>query len=252
MAEKYLGAVAQSSDFKIQELIRTIDATLGDVNPSGLPTGQNCLSIIKFISSFENFDKFVTPGFKQVISDEINKSSGKQNVREHVKTILMFPRNSYLPWLELKVNADIIDDIKNSTKDIKFKLEIVEGKVYGLCISDKKITQIVFDKVNHMIPELRLNSETAHITIVNSNIVADIGQDKVNSFLKTFNEEFTVNTNKIKSTFSEDWSRFGECYVIELDCPYIDNFIVHFNKEFNKTVKITKHTTFAIKPRSLF
>jgi len=87
---------------------------------------------------------------------------------------------------------------------------------------------------------------------VNSNVVADIGQTNVEKFIQGFDHEFIVTTGKKNRHFSEDWSRFGECYVIELECPYLDEFLIKFNEEFKKNIKITKHTTFAIQPRSLW
>ena len=252
MADKYLGSFANSNEFKIQELIRVLDATLGEVNSAGLQTGQNCLSIIKFLSSFEGFKNFVSPDYAEHIEQEVQKSEGKQNVREHVKKVLMYPRTGYLPWVEFETAPQVIEEIREEADEVKFKLQVVEGKVYGVCTSEKKLNELVFDKVKEQLPALRLNFETCHITIVNSNIVADIGQENVERFIQDFNHEFTVTTGKIKSTFSEDWSRFGECYVIELECPYVDEFLTKFNEKFKKNVKITKHTTFAIQPRSLW
>jgi len=240
--------------FKFQELVRIIDATLGEVNPSGLPTGQNSLSIIKFISSFNGMDQFLPSDFRDKIKEELNKTNEKENVREHVKKILTYPKTGYSPWTEQEFDQDLLDQIKLKCENVKFKIQLVEGKVYGLCISPgDKVNDIVFNELkDKLLKGLRLNFETSHITIVNSNVVADIGIDKVISFIKNFDQEFCVETGKIKSTFSEDWSRFSECYVVELECEYIDNFIEKFNKEFNKTIKITKHSTFAIKPRSLW
>jgi len=55
IANKYLGSVVNTNEFKIQKLIRVLDATIREVNPERLMTGQNCLSIIKFLFSFEGF-----------------------------------------------------------------------------------------------------------------------------------------------------------------------------------------------------
>ena len=104
-----MGDNRNTNDFKIQELVRILDATLCDLNPNGLSTGQNCLNIIKFISSFEGFDKFVSTELNDAMKREIVLSDGKQNVREHVKKILMYPRTTYLPWND--GNTKLIDEL---------------------------------------------------------------------------------------------------------------------------------------------
>lgn len=242
-----------SNDSKILELIRVIDATLGDVNPNGLVTGHNCLSIIKFISSFEGFDKFVTPEFKSVIQEEVKRSSDKQNVREHAKKILTYPRVGYAPWDNFEVEENIITEIQKEGQNVKFQFDIIEGKVYAKCTTSTNLVEIAYNKLKNKLPEfLRRNFETCHITIINSNVVADIGISNVQQFVQKYDKTFNVRTGKIKSTVSEDWSRFAECYVIEIECQEIDDFLREFNKEFNKSIKITKHITFAIRPRSIW
>jgi len=106
-------------------------------------TGQNCLSIIKFLSSFEGFKNFV-----EYIEQEIQKAEGKQNVSEHVKKILMYPRTGYLPCIDFEAHPQILEEIKQEAKEIKFKLQSVEGKVYGMCTSEKKLNELVFNKVH--------------------------------------------------------------------------------------------------------
>ena len=250
---RYLGAFSETNDFKIQELIRIIDATLGDVNPNGLHTGHNALAIIKFLSCFPGLDRFVSENFFEEIQKQVQLSITKDNVRENVKKVLMHPRNAYLPWVDYAVDKELVSEIERKVGEARFKIKIVEGKVYGVCQVQPTVNKIVFEYLKDKLPvNLKENIETCHITIVNSNIVSDIGVQKVESFMEKFNLEFVVGTGKIKSTFSEDWSRFGECYVIEITCAYIDGFLESFNKEFNKNVKIQKHITFAIEPRSVW
>lgn len=252
MADKYLGSSANTNEFKFQEMIRILDATLAEINPKGLLDGQNCRSIIRFFSSLEGFDKFVSKEFAEHIDQEFGNTKESGNVRGPVKKVLMYPRMSYLPWVDFETLPKILDEIKEDSKRVGFKLQIIDGKVYGSCISVIQLDEIVFDKVKDQLPSLQPNTEPCHITIVNSNIVADIGQANVEKFIKDFDQEFTVTTGKIKSTFSEDWSVFSECYVIEIECPYIDDFLSKFNQEFGKNINPAKHITFAIKLRSLW
>lgn len=252
MAQRYLGQIADTREFKIQELIRVIDATISEMNPSGLPSGQNCMSIIKFLSTFPGFDQFVSQNFRQHVNDQVAQSFGKDNVREHVKKILMYPTDTYLPWSNFDVESELLNQIQSDALNIKFRLRIVEGKVYGVCLSEQTLNDVVFDKLKDRLPGLKPNVETCHITVVNSNIVADIGQSIVDDFLKQYDFEFSITTGAIKSTFSQDWSRFSECFVIEVQCDYIDRFLNDFNQSFAKKINVSKHITFAIKPRSLW
>jgi len=252
MAERYLGSFTETNEFKVQELTRILDATLETINPEGLHTGSNAISIIAFLSSFPGFSKFVTPEFYEHIREQLKLSGEKENVREHVKKILTYPRTGYLPWVNFIINPEIIEEIREEVCNITFKISLIDGKVYALCISEKKLNEVVFNHVKESLNFLEQNTESCHITIVNSNIVSDIGESDVEAFISEFDKEFTVTIGNIKSTFSEDWSRFGECYVIEVQCTYIDDFLFKFNQRFNKNIKIAKHTTFAIKPRSLW
>ncbi len=254
MADKYLGSYVDSNEFKIQELIRTLDATLKVVNPEGAMTGQNCLSIIKFISSFEGFKEFVSPEFVDCISSEIKNAESKTNVRDQTKRVLMYPRDKYLPWKEVNVSSEILEEIRKEAECVEFMLRVVDGTIYGRCVTSETLDDITFGLTKHICEAygLKPNPKACHITIINANIVASVGAENVFEFVQEFNQEFTVVTGKIKSTFSEDYTSFGECYVVEIECPYIDKFLEEFNHKFEKNVKIAKHVTFAVQPRSLW
>ena len=243
--------MTSSNDFKFQELARILDATLGGINPEGLVTGQNALKILEFLSNFDCMDHFVSTEFMQHIKKEIAASESKINVREQVKKILVYPRVGYAPWNEFHVNDEDLSVIKQQTKDIKFKIALVEGKVYAQCLSPITINDVIFDFMKSKLgPEFVKNVETSHVTLVNSNVVADIGIDKVQDFINQWQESFSLETGKIKSTFSEDWSRFSECFVVEIFCNYLTQFIQAFSSL--KKINPTLHMTFAIKPRDLF
>lgn len=243
------------NNFKFQELVRIVDATLGNINEKGLNDGTNCLNVINFLANFKGMETFIGNEFKSFIDKEMDAAKNKENVREHVKKILMYPNFSYPPWVPVNVSDYLLDQMKEEIQGIKFQITLVNGKVYGLCISDTKLTDIVYDKLiehNILDDSLEKNIETCHITLVNSNVVHDLGIDNIKEFISKYNDEFAVTTGKIKSTFSEDWSRFSDCYVIEIFCEYINNFLADFNSHFKKSIKMSPHITFAIKSRDLF
>lgn len=236
-----------TNDFKFQELCRTVDATTSSYNHNGLINGTSCLAFINIQVPYVK--GYVSNLFYELITREIALAEGKTNVREHVKKILTYPLKGYLPWKEhdYVLNCDV--------SDIKFNIFIKDGKVYAFSpdIMATRIYNLVHPPNTILNPE---NAQDTHITLVNSNIVADIGIGKINSFIDEYFKykfkEFSVNIENVKSTVSYDWPVFSECYVIEVISNTISHFIESFNDEFNKKVNPILHVTFAVKPRSLF
>lgn len=244
--EKYIGERSSTRDFTFQELVRILDSTLFQINDDG-PTGKNCLKIISFLSGLEGIG--ISDGLRKVIDEETKKAHEKQNVREHVKKILKYPIEGYLPWVEENVPQTVLSEINDIAKHIRFSIGLKEGKIYALCTSNETLTDVVFSRVN--VDSAEKNDESSHVTIVNSNVVHDLGIDNVENFLKSYTDSFTLETGKIKSTFSEDWSRFSTCYVIEIKSPFIEKFLKDFNCRFNTKLRVSPHVTFAIKPRQI-
>jgi hypothetical protein len=237
---------------KIQELTRIMDATLASVNPSGLSTGQNAMEIIKFISQFPGMNNYVDVDFSDLMDTEIKKSTGKNNVREHVKKIWMYPKYAYDPWSLLELDSKILSDIHQKLSDIKFKFKITDGKVYLCPVNGESFSDMVYNQTkpyleNDIIP----NIESSHVTVINSNIVYDCEINNVVQFIENYSDEFSLEFDKIKSTTSNDWSVFSKCYVIEVKSDYLTNFISNFNQQFGKSIKPSPHITFAIKPRKM-
>lgn len=245
------------SDEKFQELVRIIDATLGNVNPDGLITGQNALAIIQFLSQFPNMTKFISPALNDKINTELSLSHSKLNVREHVKNVLMFSTDEakngkYLPWDDISSGTQLNKFVKSL---YLFEFDLIEGKVYAKCLSGRMLTLNLFVAFRDDCPHLKgfvSNTETCHITLVNSNVVADIGEQRVKEFLQHYKTAFSIQFGKIKSTVSRDWSRFSHCVVIEVSSSHITQFVDDFSNTFNKKINLSPHITFAIKPRDLW
>lgn len=257
-AQHFLGKESEGSDFKIQELIRTLDATLASVNPGGLANGKNAYHIMKFLRDFSGMKDFVSTDFYDVMDQVCNECSNIDehvNVRGPIKRALQYPRNGYLPWIPyFPKEQNLFDIVRNEATNTQFRLGMKDGKVYGLLSKGKALNEIVYDHVKRELTDLSPNSGVCYITVVNSNIVASVegGIDAVTTFLKQFDEDFIVETGNIKSTYSEDWSVFSECYVLEINCPYIDMFLHKFNETFGTNVNGSKHVTFAVAPRKLW
>lgn len=240
-----------NSIFHIQELIRVLDATFSEINPEGLATGKNAMSIIEFISSVPNLEQFVGTDFMNHIQSECEKAKEQQNVREQVKKILMYPKFSYDPWIPIEIDSIALENIHQKLSRIQFKFSVFDGKVY--LIASTSINDLIFECTKDVLPNYVVsNSAASHVTIVNSNIVQDCGLEKVVEFVGNYQDEFSMEFGNIKSTTSNDWSVFSECYVIEVKSHAMMKMIENFNQIFGKTIKPSPHITFAIRPRSLF
>jgi hypothetical protein len=236
---------------QIQELIRVLDATLSKINPEGLVTGHNALSITNFFINIPNMKTYLGEEFVGRIDEEILKAKNKTNVREHVKKILMYPKFEYDAWNNFDIDEKLLEIIHRDLSNINFKLTIVDGKVYASTLNGW-INKLIFDQIHNLLPpEVVINSESSHITVVNSNIVQDIGIDNVTEFVDKYVDIFSLNYGEIKSTISRDWPVFSKCYVIKIQSDYLELFIRDFNETFKKNIKPSPHITFAIVPRSL-
>lgn len=237
---------------KIQELTRILDATLATVNPPGLHNGTNSMKIFDFILHFPGMEKFIGTEAFNLVSDQVTSAIGKDNCRQHTKQIWMYPNYKYDPWMD--VDIDELENVHSKLEQYKFMLKIVDGKIFLTLCNKDSFNKVIYDLVaDNLGDDIVVNSEGSHITVVNSNIVYDIGLDEITSFLKDYeNDVVHVKFGKIKSTISRDWSIFSKCYVIEIFCDYLTTFIENFNKKFNKAIRISPHITFAVKNRSLW
>lgn len=244
----------QTNDEKFQELVRVVDATAAEYDNNGLITGKNCLNFIKLQVETTTVSQFISPEFHEFILEQLKLSEGKEHVREHVKKILMYPTFTYPPWTPYKCDEGVLKVINDAYSQSQFRLKIIDGKVYAVCDSD--LSSFVY---SHMLTqdhdtfsELEANAESCHVTVINSNVIAPIGVDRVRSFLDSWVQPFNITFGDIKSTTSLDWTKFSKCYVILIKSDVVREFVLSFNEEFGTNVRICEHITFAVKPRSLF
>ncbi|VBB18745.1 hypothetical protein YASMINEVIRUS_1277, partial [Yasminevirus sp. GU-2018] len=194
------------------------------------------------------------------------KDKNVSNVREQVKKILTYPETGYPPWESVDVDSK---EYMTKLSTPIFRLTITDGKVYAVPTEQfKEYRSTLYellrtDMENHCksvggdSTKLVENNESSHITVVNSNIVHDCGQDSVREFISSTQNvvDFTITFGKIKSTVSNDWTLFSRCYVAETESTFltefVDRFNVHFKDRLKKPIKLSPHTTIAIVPRSL-
>lgn len=117
---------------KFQELVRVLDATLFDLNKEKGLTGHVSLEIIKFLLNFNGIDNLISKEFKEYMFEQIKNKDSDENVRKEIKNILMYPENKYPPWNIIDVENSVLERINEKVQSIKFKIDIVDGKVFGI------------------------------------------------------------------------------------------------------------------------
>jgi len=237
---------------KIQELAKVFDATVSEINNTGLHDGTNASKFLVFLlTQFPEIEKYVGTEYYDLMRNELELTAEKKNHREHIKKLWMYPKYEYDQWINVEIDNEILNNIIMKLQDTNFSFEMVNGQVH-LCPDSGNIGEKIFDLVGqYLSPNVRQNPESSHVTVVNSNIVSDIGQDLIEKFIQKYNEQFELFFGKIKSTISRDWGMFSLCYVIEVKSDYLNRFVLDFNETFDKKIKPSPHITFAVKPRSI-
>lgn len=247
--ERYYPTIQINDDFVYQERIRKWTAEDKEATPEEIATGwctkkhiDNTLESVMISSELRNLinEKFSTlPPYPE-------------NIRGPIKAILTFPMKGYLPWDELFGVGDILETASLIAKDVSCQLKIVEGKVYAMI---DKFNDLLFEKAN--LKERRLldmdlepNSETSHITVVNSDVLCKVDQNRVMELIQEVEKEgIDIKFTAIKHTVSLDWPRFSICCVIALKSAAITNFVNSFNKEFGTKIAPATHITFLVRNR---
>ena len=153
--------------------------------------------------------------------------------------------------MTLEIPELVLKEAHRILSETRYKFGIVDSKVYA--IADTNVHSAVCGELkSYMETNIFPNTETHHITIVNSNIVHDCGEENVKVFVQKYEKEFDVKYGRIKSTISKDWAHFSKCYVVEIISDSLEGFVSNFNEVFGTKINPSFHVTFAILPRSLF
>jgi len=186
--------------YKFQELIRINDATIGVLDNKNLVNGKTALSLIECYANLPIYKILLPRQYQIYIEEQIEeaKISGelKENVRAQVKNILMYPELKYEPWENVDFDTSIID-----VSNIRFKIELVDGKVYAKCLSKPSLSDILYEKFTTQ-EKLSPNPEACHITFVNSNVVYEIKSEKISQFIEAiYSDDITdITIGNIKTT----------------------------------------------------
>lgn len=243
-------------DERVQELARCLDATLASVNSEGLASGQNLLAIWQFLLGFPNMDMYITREFLefvrlQLVQAEEAYVDQNSNLRKHMKQILMWPTQKYEPWEAFAVDFRPMQQVAALFQKAVFRLGIVHGKLYAVCLTDD-LCQQIFAIVQ---PDgLKPSSEVCHITLINSDVVAGIGVENMQQVVDTWNHrDIVVEPVKFQKTTSRDWTPFSTCVVVIVQSDLLNEFVNEVNERFGcKIGNGDKHVTIAVQPRTLW
>lgn len=238
---------------RFQELARILDATLAKVNYDGFVTGRNAESILRFLIQFPGMKEYVGSEYHQFVTEKLalaNETS-QENVREPVKSIYVYPKklNEYEPWIK-------VDVPELEVEPVLFDFDVVDGKLYASQTSGSSLTQTIYDQILSFLPSgIVPNTEGTHITLINSNVVAQVGMARVEAWLDEYKKDstpFTIELGDVLTTVSNDYAAFSSCYVVKIESESIRQFMESFNQTFGTRAKPSIHLTFGTKPRSLF
>ncbi len=240
----------------IQELALTIGATLFSLHEDDGHSGARDIRIWKFLLSEPGMMHQIGTEEYDRISEHIREAeeSELQNKRNWVKKIQLGDSLSYPPWESVKIPAHRIAVLNANLETVKLRLQLVNGKLYAVpVLEDLELTTVIYSEFKDLISKgCRPNIETSHITCVNSNIIAPLDEKKVEQFIASHSEPFTVVGKSVKSTTSKDWARFSRCYVLEVESSVLEQYLSEFNTEFGTKVKISlPRITFAVRPRDI-
>lgn len=230
-------------------------ATLYPLAEADGDTGARDLRIWRFILAEPGAQAALGADYERIrdLLDEAD-ASPQTNKRGWVKRILLGDPVQYPPWETLKLPENTWHGLRPLVAAFDWRLELSHGKVYAVpWAGDTRapLNQMIFDLLVGDLPSgLQANFETSHVTLVNSDVVAQVDPDELVAFLAT--EVHKVEAAAVLHTVSNDWARFSTCYVMSLVAPTLLDFLQRFNEHFGLATRVTvPHLTFAVAPRDL-
>ncbi len=307
--QEYVGEYASTNDFAVQEQIRTADVAIKSavegvlgaktahtffVNGWGQIIGASYLlnNHSSRLKTSETFNRILISNIDEALTKATDHKNPFENlnVRGFSKKIMMHPTHpthagKYFDWKTVKLTTPI-SHLNEFIMNADLKFTLTEGKLF-LIINSKDETNIFNKLWNTDFPELLIehgysnlekNCECPHLTLVNSNVIAQVREqfetkygndDGYNQFtlfidelLKAFNENLSkedtpVHFTELASTYSEDYPPFEEVLVGRLESFFIKQALTNFEQAIEKKlgVKIpipfnsTFHLTLATKYR---
>ena len=287
----YLGAYAHTPEYAFQEKVRKTDLALEKAveESCGKTKAKNFFiqgwgQVIATTLALRT--KNITPEFDAVIEQNLEKALAKGqkdpnpflnvNVREYTKNIMMYPhQGKYLPWKKTTLVKPLVV-LNKALQGRGLRFALFEGKCYLMINPSTEgtlFTQVWSPEFESQLAEhgfngMTPNKETAHITLINSNVISAIsdkftekygstGKDRFTalctSCFDTFNQALQEPQNALSFTefcaaYSEDYSPYEDVLAAQLTAPYVKKAL----KEFTARVKAEVDYTLPVKEDDSF
>lgn len=275
----YIGTHAYTTEYVFQEALRRNDLGIKKAieQQVGKQESEKFFSNGwgQIVGSLIALNKHrISADLNSIIDQNINRAIEKGNknsnpfvsvnVREQAKNIMMYPHaGKYLPWQKANITKPIFV-LNNLLKKYPAKFSLVGCKCYlsiGIEGENTIIKELwetgfatLLEGQNYC--GLQANQAHPHITLIDSNIIADVkdkfnqkhgseGEVKFNAFMNSWiasaNDEISIESNPIEfthfdSSYSEDYSPFEEVVVARLQAPIV-------KKLLNKLAGMVKEET---------
>jgi hypothetical protein len=266
----------QTNDFKFQELVRILAATLHRVNPSGQKNGFNGIWIANaLIREFPGICGWISRDLEAKFSDlGLYGANRLENPRKALEDFYMHPFPEYQPWEIVSVLPSSISRIlcEIESKN-RFAISLDNGMIVVSCVRDPKFTSLLykgFERITAMRPEaanVTKSADKSHITLVPHGIMVSLekqyGSKAITDFVESYQdrtENFPVKITELVTNFSRNWERFSLFYAFHIESPQISNFLDEMEKrfplesdlDFYAKKKENLHITIATQRRDLF
>lgn len=217
------------------------------------PTGHDTLKFI--IDNYKSAN--LTKEFEDFIIQRIESSSGQKNVRMLVKDILMYPKSTYMGYVNFPESEWLVkleEKVGSILCKIKPKIAWDENesqvRVVFEGLKKELLESIDLNKLEQMMTNVIPNTHQEHITLISSIVASKHDKSAITNLINEFNDKtIDLEFEKFGHTFSFDWPLHSFCVVLCLKSETINQFINEFSQRFEK-VNVVCHTTIAIVKRS--
>lgn len=291
----YIGSHVDTDDYNFQEQMRTFDLAIQEKlkkivgeERAKLVFGNGWGQIFSaaYILAKNPLQLKISEAFKKFLIEKLEGTFSKcsssvdpltnMNVRGFTKPVMMYPHpEQYFPFQKVTLEKPI-EYLNKFIKEANLEFSLYEGKLY-LKINPEDESNI-FNKLwktdfaellsENGYTNMEKNKECAHVTLINSDVIAKIkegfnnkhkldGQEKFECFMKemisSFNEklkklEERLSFTELCSAYSEDYSPFEEVIVAKLEASFVETALTILVKTIQEELDIQ----IAVKPKSSF
>jgi hypothetical protein len=236
--------LSQTNDFKFQELIRILAATLRQVNPTGQSNGQNGIWLTSMLLRFPGMEGWISPALKEMCENLISTEGG-DNPRQELEKMYMHPIPQYLPWEKEQITFEQLDHANRQVEEHnRFEIRMEKGMVRANCTRDPDFMQNLHYSLRKNKPYIggMLSNKECHITLLHPALLRKVelayNLEDVEKFIDSFarnlenGQFFSIRITDLVSSFSRNWERFGLFYAFVVQSDYIEKFLAEFESRF--------------------